>query len=407
MKRSASFLAVSLIATVWLVGGRPGLLASGAALPIYFKAQTIGSATEWRFRPLVLDLDRDGHPDLVATARLVDNPLHIWFGDGKGNFTAFRPTWTDTGYAALATGDINRDGFADIVAASHFGNVQTLLSDGKGGFTEKILHRDDGYVAARLADLNGDGLLDLVLVGFKEAGIEIYLGDGTGSWSLPKALPQPRPGATMPGRDLIVGDLNHDGHLDLVAAFQRWGIYIYYGDGRGGFTGGPGAFRRPEHTPEGLALGDVNNDGHADLVVSGNFGSRDQMNGPDVYLGDGQAGWSASSAGLKVLKFTSAAIALGDLDRDGHLDIVVGGNITGDIRDGYGLFWFRGDGKGGWSPVQDSGFPTQGLSIPEGVSLTDVDGDGVPEIIALSGGTEGSITIWKWKESPPKSLTSK
>jgi hypothetical protein len=385
---------VSFIATMGFLAGSSGLLVSATALPRYFKALTIGSGREWRFRPLVLDLNRDGQPDLVATARLVDDPLRIWLADGKRNLTAIEPTWTATGYAALATGDINRDGFPDIVAASHFGTVQTLLSNGKGGFTEKILRRGDGYVAAQLADLNGDGLLDLVLLGF-QSGIEIYLGDGTGDWNLRSTLPEPKPGQTMPGRDLVLGDLNHDGHVDVVAAFQRWGIYIYYGDGRGGFTGGPATFRLPADIPESLALGDVNNDGHQDIVVSGNVGSRDQPNGPDVYLGDGKGGWKASSAGLKVLKFASAGMALGDLDRDGNLDIVAGGTMNGDVKDGYGLFWFRGDGKGSWSLIRESGLPTQGLSVPHGISLADLDGDGSLEIIALHGGAAGSIAIWK------------
>jgi hypothetical protein len=44
------------------------------------------------------------------------------------------------------------------------------------------------------------------------------------------------------------------------------------------------------------------------------------------------------------------------------------GNLTGHGQDGSGLFWFRGDGKGGWSLVQDCGLPTQGLSLPHGIS---------------------------------------
>jgi len=386
---------VFLIATLSLMAGWSGLPLSATTLPRYVKALTMGAGTEWRFRPLVLDLNGDGHPDLVATARLAANPLRIWLGDGKGNLTAMEPTWTDTGYAALATGDVNRDGSPDILAAGHFGSVQTLLSNGKGGFTEKILRRNDGYAAAQLADLDGDGLLDLVLVGYQKAGLEIYRGDGTGNWSLHKTLPGPRPGPIMPGRDVLVADLDHDGRLDVVAAFQRWGIYIYYGDGRGGFTGGPTSFRPPAQTPESLALGDVNKDGHPDLAVSGNVGARDQANGPDVYLGDGRGGWKVSSAGLKVLKFTSDAIALADLDGDGNLDIVAGGNITGDIRDGYGVFWFRGDGKGGWSLAQDCGLPTKGLSVPHGITVADLDHDGVPEIVVLSGGAKGEITVWK------------
>jgi hypothetical protein len=319
----------------------------------------------------------------------------MWLGDGKGSFTPIKATWTDIGYAALATGDINGDGFPDIVAAGHSGLVQTLLSDGKGGFTEKVLRREDGYVAAHLADVNGDGQLDLILVGYLKAGLEVYLGDGMGNWTLHTTLPDPRPGHSMPGRALVVGDLNHDGHLDLVAAFQRWGVYIYYGDGRGGFTGGPVNFPSVSQEFQSLALADVNKDGHPDLVINGSFLGQDQPNGPDVYLGDGRSGWKASSAGLKVLKFPSAGIAVEDLDGDGNLDLVAGGNVTGPDPYAYGLFWFRGNGKGGWHLVPESGLPSSGLSVVHSITLADVDHDGFPEIIALSGGSNGAITIWK------------
>jgi FG-GAP-like repeat len=381
------------LAATGLVAVWAGVFQSLPVLPQYSKFLTLGPGIEWRFNSLAVDLNRDGHLDLVATARLVDDSLHIWRGNGEGAFSQIESKWSDIGYAALATGDINRDGFPDIVAASHFGSVQTLLSDGKGGFTEKLLHREDGYVVAQLADLNGDGQLDLVLLGFQKAGIEVYLGDGTGNWKLHTTLPGKRPGPSMPGRSLVIGDVNGDDHPDIIAAFQRWGIYIYQGDGRGGFKEGPMEFDPPTHEFKSLALGDVNKDGHLDLVINGTFYGFDKPNGPDVYLGDGSGGWKASSAGLKVLKLPSSGVALGDLDRDGNLDIVASGNVT-VATESDGLFWFRGDGKGGWHLVQESGLPTSGLSLLHSVTLAELYHDGFLEVIAVSG-NKGSITIWR------------
>jgi hypothetical protein len=95
-----------------------------------------------------------------------------------------------------------------------------------------------------------------------------------------------------------------------------------------------------------LTVGDVNHDGHPDLVINGTSVGRDEANGPDVYLGDGRGGWKASSMGLKVLKVATPGLALGDLDQDGHLNLTAAGKVTGELRSGYGLFWFRGDGRG-------------------------------------------------------------
>src|SRR5256886_17361354 len=108
-----------------LMRSAPPLVASSKVpTPTYSKAYskvlTLGSGTEWRFEPLVVDLNRDGHLDLVATARLVAPALHMWRGAGQKAVTPIEATWSDICYAALATGGINGDRVPDIVAARSF-----------------------------------------------------------------------------------------------------------------------------------------------------------------------------------------------------------------------------------------------------------------------------------------------
>jgi hypothetical protein len=197
---------------------------------------------------------------------------------------------------------------------------------------------------------------------------------------------------------MALGDLNHDGHLDLVAAFNRWGLHIYYGDGRGDFRGGA-VDVLPARTFGAIAMSivltDVNQDSHPDIVINGTSFGADTPNGPDVYLGDGRERWQASSSGLKALKLAMGGMALGDVDQDGAIDIVAGGTMKGDLASGASLFWFRGDGKGSWNLVQESGLPTQGLPMPSGIALADLDQDKTVEIITVHGGNDGRVMVWK------------
>jgi len=362
------------------------------------KALTLEAGTEWRFNPLILDLDGDGHPDLVATARIVTPALHMWVGDGKGAFTPLKATWTDIGYAALAQGDINGDGFPDIVAASHFGTVQTLLSDGRGGFTERILRGTDGYVAAELADLNEDGQLDLILVGYEKAGVQVYFGDGTGNWRLHTTLPEPRPGQTLPGRALVVG-------TSITTVTRTWS-WRFNAGGLHLLRRWPGRLHRRSR---GFLL----------------RGAREFRSLASVTSTRMATPISSSTEPLPVRASPTVPTSISGTPR--RVDPLVGrvkgpqirrgrsrarrprwrrkpryrrrGNMTGNVGNGYGLFWFRGDGKGGWRLVQESGLPNGGLSVIHSIRLADVDHDGLPEIIVLTGGRGGSITIWK-RRSP-------
>jgi FG-GAP-like repeat len=363
--------------------------------PRYSKSMSLGEGAEWRPYPLLVDINMDGHLDIIATHRnpLDKNSLHIWLGTGTGTFNEVPQTWLSPGYSGLAAGDINWDGHLDLLAVSHFQRMHTLLGDGTGRFTDATLQAQDGYEAARLCDVNGDGSLDAIVLGWKKAGIEIYLGDRSGMWSLATRLMEGNI-----GRDLAIGDVNADGKLDIVASLANHGVVVFLQDGSGGWSGGPTGFRSVSREFRSLALGDINQDGHLDIALNGGFLGLHTPNGPDVYLGDSKGGWTAASNGLKVLRSIAAGIALGDLDNDGRLDLVVGGNTTKAIGNkAYGLFLFTADGQGNWTLRSESGLPAEGLMWPYGIALGDLNHDGLPDMVVAHGATEGKggyLTVW-------------
>lgn len=360
---------------------------------LYAQPMLFGEGAEWRAYPLLVDINGDGHRDLVATHRLPaqNNALHIWLGTGQGTFDALPQTWPSPGYSGLAAGDINRDGHVDLLAGSHFHQMVTFMGDGTGQFTASVLEKHDGCDVIRLVDVNGDGYLDAISLGSEDAGLEIYLGDGTGQWTLTAQL---RSGNI--GRDLAVADLNGDGKPDIVVLFE-YGVVIFLQDSTGGWSESTleayaisGKFRS-------LALGDVNGDGHLDMALNGQFLGPNTVHGPDVYLSDGQGGWRAASQGLKTIQSASQGVALGDMDQDGCLDLVAGANNTSAIDEkAYGLVLYTGDCQGNWTMQPDSGLPIDGLVVSHGIALVDINHDGRLDI-AVTHGTSNSVgyvTVW-------------
>ena len=219
---------------------------------------------------LAIDLDKDGDLDFVTTNQNEES-LTVLFGDGTGGFESAPGSPFAVGRMPYlpATGDANGDGRLDLAAPNARGNdVTILLGNADGGFapasTSPIPTGSRPYYVA-LADLDEDGKLDLITSHAETSRLTVLLGDGTGGFSAARGSPVE---AGNRGYKVRVGDVNGDGHADLVTSGLGRGASVLLGDGQGNFEPAPGSPFDTGSGAWGIALADVNGDGKLDIVTS-------------------------------------------------------------------------------------------------------------------------------------------
>jgi hypothetical protein len=244
----------------------------------------------------------------------------------------------------IATADVNNDGNIDIVENLFSnpippgGGIITFLGNGDGTFQAPVLSDsscDDGALA--VGDFNNDGLPDVAAIGLVGAKVCIMLGNGKGAFQ--PGTPLTIGSGTVLGVSPVVADFNGDGNLDLALAQGNGNNKISVLLGNGDGTMQPvvqyaSGFRYPETSALGVA--DFNRDGKLDLVVGGD--------GLAILLGNGD-GTFQRAVSIPTVEFDApSTIAIADFNGDGKLDLAV--------SDGQStiLAVFLGNGDGTFQP---------------------------------------------------------
>jgi len=333
------------------------------------------------------DFDGDGIAD-VAFFDTVKRALCFYRGRSDGTFIGAPVLVSTTGafqsnnLALRAAGDLNGDGYQDIVVGSPFGLLGGI-SNGAGDFTYQILSPLQGIAAisSQTADFDRDGKDDVVFLSTDQnSHVHLYVGLSNGDGTV-RAVAQPLPFSSVYAPGLAIGDINGDGAPDLLVALNdyatpSYAIWPMVNDGKGGLAAAP-------RINVGVALyaiaaADVNGDGQADLFVS--YGSYSTTT-TAVYLATGSGGFATTAA---VLQHTlpGGAILARDVTGDGIVDAVV--SVLNGASEG--LMLYRGHGDGTF----DAGAPVVTGVVPTYVGTADLNGDALPDLYFTT--TEGVLT---------------
>lgn len=247
--------------------------------------------------------------------------------------------------------------------------------DSAGSIVESALGVGTAPRCIAVGDFNGDGHLDFVTANQESNNVSVLIGRGGGSFVPAKGAPIAVEAAP---RFIMVADFNGDKKLDLAVVNSGSGnVSILLGDGSGGFKPAAGSPVGVGSRPIALATGDFNGDGKLDLaVVNGGSGN------VSILLGDGSGGFKPTPhAPLRVGR-VPWSVAAADFNGDGKLDLVVANQNSNSVS------LLLGDGAGDFKPKVDFEVGAK----PRYVVVTDLNGDKKPDLI-VANGNSNSVSL--------------
>jgi hypothetical protein len=309
------------------------------------------------------DFNGDRLPDLVVTYYSSD-VVSVFYTQTTGNLGLcydIEPLPGSAGYPSAATGDLNNDGYDDIVVGSQSDNLFAIYY---GNMSAMVNHQRP--LSVDYADFDGDGDIDFVAGSDQNVVDDVvwYRNDGPGGFTA-----QPIAASANQVWWVQAEDLDDDGDIDILTASEKDGKVSWFeNDGTGNFAAqqiiGLGS------KPHGVDVADIDGDGDQD-VLAAMLGSADVV----WFANDGQENFSAamvvgSPSGVRHVRAA-------DLDGDGDIDVVAPSYASNAI------VWYANDGGGHFGGAR---VITASATGAWRVEIADVNGDGNIDVLSASAG---------------------
>jgi hypothetical protein len=279
----------------------------------------------------------------------------------------------------MVVADFNGDRRDDIAYDSDFApesnKITVLLSRPDGTLTARLTRTRIRAAQLVAGDLNEDGHQDLVTSSLNFGDLAVLLGDGAGRF-VERAGPQILPSAAV----RAIAQLDADAHLDvLVLTYGPTAstLQVLRGDGTGALRG-PDTRLDVPGMRWGLAVSDFDGDNQNDVALDTTSSGK-----LSVAFGNGTGNFRVLAPAME-WNFATAGLAVADFNRDGRLDLgidPIGGTMA-----------LAGDGAGHFVPFPASRrVPVIGFA---GAITGDFNGDGTADLADTTGSSDGDIYVW-------------
>lgn len=333
----------------------------------------------------VADLNGDGLADLIVGVR-DDGGASVLLSSTPGCMAGFLPSAafpTAQGVHSVAAADFNGDGKPDLAIQSQlFDKVTVLLNATDMGATTPKFPAPYDFAGGSnpdglaLGDINGDGFADIVSTAPGEITALVNITPFAGTVPMfTDPITLAHDGMTY---GIALADFDNDGKLDIAVTDNEHDTVSVYLNTTGNGTVGFGAAKTfaTGKAPFGLAVADLDGDHLPDIVVTDI-----DADAVSILMNTSDGGLSFAPHYELVTGMRPYAVAVGDLNRDGKRDIVVTNQTDNTIS----LLLQKSDG---WNDKIDVGV----LGAPLGVTLGDVDGDDALDVIVTSS-TDDKVSV--------------